>query len=268
MTIAFKDFKMSRGILGSSWAGFEHFRELFSDIFFYRVLSNTLRLNILNVIIVFPLTIVFALLINEMANLKFKRVVQTISYLPHFLSWVVISGFIYQMLSPQSGFINVLLTKLSIIPEPVNYMVSKQWFTLIYLISSIWQGIGWGTIIYLSAIAGIDLLQYESAQLDGANRFQKAIYITLPGIVPTITVLLILKIGSMMNVGFEQIFNLYNPSTYEVADVIDTFVFRKGIIDSRYDYSTAVGLFQNVIGFILLMMSNYFAKRFNDYSIM
>jgi len=222
----------------------------------------------LNVIIVFPLTIVFALLINEMANLKFKRVVQTISYLPHFLSWVVISGFIYQMLSPQSGFINVLLTKLSIIPEPVNYMVSKQWFTLIYLISSIWQGIGWGTIIYLSAIAGIDLLQYESAQLDGANRFQKAIYITLPGIVPTITVLLILKIGSMMNVGFEQIFNLYNPSTYEVADVIDTFVFRKGIIDSRYDYSTAVGLFQNVIGFILLMMSNYFAKRFNDYSIM
>ncbi len=267
IVIAFKEFKMSKGIVGSAWVGFEHFSELFGDIFFYRVLSNTLRLNVLNVLTIFPLTIIFALMINEITDLKFKKAVQTISYLPHFLSWVVISGFIYQLLSPQSGFVNILLTKIGLFSDPINFMVSKHWFTPIYLISNIWQGIGWGTIIYLSAIANIDISLYESVELDGANRFQKAIYITLPGIVPTITVLLILRIGNMMTVSFDQIFNLYNPSTYEVADVIDTFVFRKGIGDSRYDYSTAVGLFQNVIGFILLIGSNYFARKANDYSI-
>jgi putative aldouronate transport system permease protein len=202
--------------------------------------------------------------------MKFKRIVQTISYLPHFLSWVIIAGFIFQLLSPQSGFINALLVNLGILKEPINFFIAKKYFTSIYLLSSIWQGIGWGTIIYLSAIAGIDVSQYESAELDGANRFQRIIYITLPGIVPTITVLLILRIGSLMSVGFEQIFNLYNPAIYEVADVIETFVFRKGIMDSRYDYSTAVGLFQNVVGFILLLSSNYLTKKINgnEYTLM
>lgn len=268
VTIAFKDFKMARGILGSSWIGFAHFRELFHDVFFFRVLKNTLRLSLLNLVITFPCTIVFALLLNEINNLKFKKAVQTISYLPHFLSWVVISGFVYQLLSPQSGFINVLLCKIGIISQPINFMVLKKWFTPIYIISSLWQGIGWGSIIYLSAIAGIELSQYESAQLDGANRFQKIIYITLPGIVPTITILLLLRVGGILNVGFEQIFNLYNPSTYEVADVISTFVFRKGIMDAKYDYSTAVGLFQNVIGFILLLLTNSFTKKVNEYGVL
>jgi putative aldouronate transport system permease protein len=266
--IAFKDFKMARGIIGSSWAGLIHFKKLFNDIFFFRVLRNTLRLSLLNLGITFPCTIAFALLINEISNLKFKRVIQTISYLPHFLSWVVISGFVYQLLSPQSGFINVLLYKIGLIPQPINFMVLKKWFIPIYIISSLWQGIGWGTIIYLSAIAGIELSQYESAELDGAGRFQKVIYITLPGIVPTITILLLLRVGGILNVGFEQIFNLYNPSTYAVADVISTFVFRKGITDAKYDYSTAVGLFQNVVGFILLMIANYFTKKVNEYGVL
>lgn len=269
VVIAFKDFKMSRGILGSSWNNFAHFRELFGDMLFYRALWNTLRLSLLNILTVFPCTIIFALFLNEINNMRFKRVIQTISYLPHFLSWVVISGFIYQLLSPQYGFINTLLVKTGIMGEPINFIISSKWFLLIYVLSSLWQGIGWGSIIYLSAIAGIDLAQYESAQLDGANRLQKAIYITLPGLVPTITVLLILRIGTLLSGSFEQIFNLYSPSTYETADILDTFVFRKGIMDARYDYSSAVGLFQNVVGFVLLLLSNLFAKKFdNEYTIM
>jgi putative aldouronate transport system permease protein len=259
---------MARGILGSSWIGFEHFKEVFNDFFFFRVLKNTIRLGFLNIALGFPLTIIFALLLNEMINLRLKRIVQTISYLPHFLSWVIIAAFVYQLLSPYSGFVNVLLVKLGIIEKPVNFIVFKQWFTPIYLISGMWQSIGWGTIIYLASIAGIDISQYESATIDGANRFQKAIHITLPGIASTITVLLILRVGRFLVVGFDQIFNLYNPMTYEVADVISTFVFRKGILDARYDYSTAVGLFQNVIGMVLLLITNAIAKRLNDYSIL
>lgn len=267
--IAFKNFKISRGILGSSWNNFEHFKELFADMLFYRALWNTLRLSILNILTVFPCTIVFALLMNEITNMKFKRVIQTISYLPHFLSWVVISGFIYQLLSPQYGFVNTLLVKTGIAGDPINFMISGKWFLVIYVLSSLWQGIGWGSIIYLSDIAGIDLAQYESAELDGASRLQKAVYITLPGLVPTITVLLILRIGTLLNGGFEQIFNLYSPSTYDTADILDTFVFRKGIMDARYDYSSAVGLFQNIVGFILLLLSNIFVKKFdNEYTIM
>lgn len=268
VTIAFKNFKMARGIIGSSWNNFEHFKELFSDIFFYRVLRNTIRLSFLSIALGFPITIIFALLLNELMSLRFKRIVQTVSYLPHFLSWVIIAAFVYQLLSPQSGFVNVLLLKLGVIEKPINFIVMKQWFTPIYLVSSLWQSIGWGTIIYLAAISGIDVSQYESATIDGATRFQKAMYITLPGISSTITVLLILRIGRFLNVGFEQIFNLYNPMTYEVADVISTFVYRKGLMDARYDYSTAVGLFQNVIGMVLLLVTNGIAKRLNDYSIL
>ncbi|MEN6313803.1 MAG: ABC transporter permease subunit [Clostridiaceae bacterium] len=269
VTLAFKDFKMSRGILGSSWNNFENFKQLFSDMFFYKALLNTLRMSLLSLFTGFPCTIIFALLLNEIFNIRFKRVIQTISYLPHFLSWVIISGFIYQMLSPQYGIINALLVNTGIIDQPINFIISSNYFLVIYVLSGLWQGIGWGSIIYLSAIASIDQAQYESAQLDGANRFQKAIYITLPGLLPTITVLLLLNIGSLLSVSFEQIFNLYTPATYDVADVIDTFVFRQGIQYANYDYSTAVGLFQNLIGFILLLLSNAFVRKFdNEYTIL
>ena len=265
--ISFKDFKFARGIWGSEWNNFQNYKMLFEDSFFIRAFFNTLKLSISSLVVSFPSTIIFALLINEIGKIKFKRIVQTISYLPHFMSWVVIATFIYQLLSPENGFLNSVLLRLGAISEPIYFMGLKRYFVPMYLISGLWAGIGWGSIIYLSAIAGIDISQYESAQLDGANRFHKAIYITLPGIMPTATVLLILNLGSILSVGFDRIFNLYNPLTYEVADVISTFVFRKGLMEAKYDYAAAVGLFQNIIGFTLVMMTNYFARKFNDYAI-
>jgi putative aldouronate transport system permease protein len=265
--IAFKDYNISKGIIGSDWVGFENFTKAFRDFLFLRAFKNTLILSFLSLLINFPLTIVFALLLNELTNIRFKKAVQTISYLPHFLSWVVVAGMIYQLLSVQVGVINWALVKLGIIDNSINFIMLKRWFRPIYIISGNWKNIGWGSIVYLAAIAGIDPTQYESAELEGANRFQKAIHITVPGILPTITILLILTVGRILNVGFDQIFNLYNASTYAVADVISTFVYRQGLIDAKYEYSTAIGLFQNVIGFILIMLTNYFAKKTNDYTL-
>lgn len=259
--IAFKDFKMRRGILGSEWVGMEHFEKMFSDPTFYRVLFNTLRLSILNMVTIFPITIVFALMMNEVNNAKFKRVTQTITYLPHFLSWVVVGGFVYQILSPSHGFVNAMLIRLGILEKPIYFMIQKEAFTPIYLIASIWKELGWSIIIYLAAIAGIDPSLYESAVIDGAGRLQKALHITIPAILPTISTLLILRLGSLVNVGFDAIFNLYNEGTYEVADVISTYVYRRGLQDAKYDYTTAIGLFQNVVGFVLVIGGNLIAKK-------
>lgn len=268
IVISFKDFKFARGIWGSEWNNFENYKILFRDPFFKRAFFNTLKLSISGTLISFPTTILFALLLNEISNIKWKRTVQTISYLPHFMSWVVIATFIYQLLSPEGGTLNSVLMKIGVISEPIYFMGTKKYFLPIYLISGLWAGIGWGSIIYLSAITGIDTSQYESAELDGANRFHRAIYITLPGMMPTATVLLILSLGGILSVGFDRIFNLYNSLTYEVADVISTFVFRKGLLEAKYDYAAAVGLFQNVIGFTLVMTANCFARKYNDYTLM
>lgn len=267
VVIAFKDFNMSKGILGSEWIGFEIFAKIFKDAFFLRAFRNTVILSFMTLIVNFPLTIIFALLINELANLRFKKVIQTISYLPHFLSWIVVSGFVYQLLSPQVGILNYILVNLDIIDKPIHFVVKNSVFRSIFLVSGLWKSIGWGTIIYLAAIAGIETSQYEAAIIDGANRFQRAIYITLPGITPTITILLILSVGRLTTVGFDQVFNLYNTAIYEVSDVISTFVYRKGLVDAKYNYSTAVGLFQNVVGFMLVFTANAFAKKFNEYTI-
>ena len=266
--IAFKEFRISRGIWGSDWVGLENFIKAFHDILFLRAFRNTFILSMLSMLIGFPLTIIFALLLNELTNLRFKKVVQTVSYLPHFLSWVIVAGFVYQLLSPQVGIINWILVKCGIIDNPINFIILKSWFRPIYIVSGNWKDIGWGSIIYLAAIAAIDTSQYESAELDGANRFQKAWYITMPGIVPTITILLILRVGRVLNVGFDQIFNLYNEATYKVADVLSTFVYRQGLVEAKYEYSTAVGLFQNVIGLVLILATNSFVKKINEYSLL
>ena len=252
---------MRRGILGSEWVGLEHFEKMFSDATFYRVLGNTLRLSVLNMLTIFPLTILFALMMNEVTHQRFKRITQTITYLPHFLSWVVIGGFVYQILSPSHGIVNALLVRFGILETPVYFMIQKDMFTPVYLISTAWKELGWGIIIYLASIAAIDPSLYESAVIDGAGRLQKILHITLPCIMPTISTLLILRLGSLVNVGFDPIFNLYNEGTYEVADVISTYVYRRGLLDAKYDYTTAVGLFQNVIGFILVILGNCIAKR-------
>jgi len=267
--IAFKDFKMKRGILGSAWVGFEHFEKMFHDPAFYRVLGNTLRLSFLNLLTIFPLTVIFALMMNEVRHEKFKRVTQTITYLPHFLSWVVVGGFVYQLLSPGHGVVNAVLMQLGIIDKPIYFMIQSSMFDPIYLIASAWKELGWGIVIYLAAIAGIDPTLYESAVIDGAGRFQKILHITFPCILPTVTTMLILRLGSLVSVGFDPIFNLYNEGTYEVADVISTYVYRRGMLDAKYDYTTAVGLFQNVVGFCLVMAGNWLAKKADpDYRIM
>ncbi len=269
IVIAFKDFKARRGIMGSEWVGLEWFEKVFTDPFFIRVLVNTIKISVLSFVTSFPVTIVFALLINEVANLRFKKITQTISYLPHFLSWVVVGAIVYQLLSPINGVVNAVLVRLGVLGKPLYFMVQQNTFIPIFLISCIWKDTGWSIIIYLAAIAGIDVGLYEAASIEGANRFQKILYITFPGILPTVSTLLILRMGSLISVGFDPVFNLYNDSVFRVADVISTYVYRKGLIESQYEYTTAVGLFQNVVSFGLVIFSNWIARKANpEYRIM
>ncbi|MBP1990404.1 ABC transporter permease [Paenibacillus eucommiae] len=263
--IAFKDFNYSKGILGSDWNQFAYFKSMLNDSFFRRALWNTIRINLLSILIIFPAPIIFALLLNEMKHLPYKRVVQTISYLPHFMSWVVIGGFVYQLLSPEGGIVNALLGLFGI--EPIYFMTNSHLFIPVLLSASIWQGVGWGSIIYLAAISGIDPTLYESAEIDGAGRWQKVFSITIPAIMPAIIILFILSLSSILNAGFDPIFNLYNPLVMNVADVIDTYVYRKGLLESKFGYAAAVGLFQSLIGLLLVYFSNRLIKKFSDYGI-
>lgn len=263
ITIAFKDYKMARGIAGSEWVGLEHFKKLFTDPNFYRVLKNTLKISLLTLLTSFPVTIIFTLLVNELKGSRFKKVVQTITYMPHFLSWVVVGTFVYQILSPSSGVINTLLVNLGILDKPEFFMANKDTFVPIYLITNLWKTTGYSIVIYLATISGIETSLYEAASIDGANRFQKILHITLPAMLPTMCTMLILQIGSLISVGFDPIYNLYNDATYQTADVISTYVYRKGMIESQYDFSTAIGLFQNVVSLVLVLSANWFARKAN-----
>ena len=268
LVIAFKDYKMARGIEGSQWVALKHFQALFSDPNFYRVLANTLKISILTLLTTFPVTIVFTLLVNEIVNARFKSVVQTITYMPHFLSWVVVGTFVYQLLSPTGGVVNAILIELGILDKPLYFMAQKDMFVPIYLIANLWKTTGYSIVIYLATISGIDTTMYDAASIDGANRFHRILYITLPAMFPTMCTMLILNIGSLVSVGFDPVFNLYNDATYQTADVISTYVYRKGMVESRYDFSTAIGLFQNVVSLALVMVANWFARKANpEYKI-
>ena len=268
LMIAFKDYKMARGIEGSEWVGLKHFQALFSDPNFYRVLGNTLKISIFTLLTTFPITIIFTILVNEILNTKFKSVVQTITYMPHFLSWVVVGTFVYQILSPTGGVINAILIQLGILDKPLYFMAQKDMFVPIYLIANLWKSTGYSIVIYLATITGIDTALYDAASIDGANRFRRILHITLPAMFPTMCTMLILNIGSLVSVGFDPIFNLYNDATYQTADVISTYVYRKGMIESRYDFSTAIGLFQNVVSLVLVLIANWFARKANpEYKI-
>lgn len=268
IVIAFKNYKMARGIAGSEWVGLKHFKALFSDPNFYRVLRNTLKISILTLLTTFPVTIVFTLLVNELRSARFKKVIQTITYMPHFLSWVVVGTFVYQILSPTSGVVNAVLVNLGILDKPEFFMANQKAFVPIYLITNLWKTTGYSIVIYLATIAGIDTSLYEAASIDGANRFKKVLHITLPAMLPTMCTMLILQIGSLINVGFDPIYNLYNDATYQTADVIATYVYRKGMVESRYDFSTAIGLFQNVVSLALVLLANWFARKTNpEYKI-
>lgn len=265
VTIAFKDFDMFGGIFKSEWVGLKHFEQLFSSDTFFTVFRNSIVISLYKLVFNFPIPIVLAILLNEVRNIAFKRTVQTLVYLPYFLSWVVIAGLVINFLSPTAGVVNILIKSLG--GETVNFLANRAYFRSILVLSDLWHGMGWNTIIFLAALTNIDMNLYEASKIDGAGRFKQILHITLPGIRSTIIVLLLMKIGNIMNNGFEQIFLLYNPMVYDVADVFETYVYRVGLVESRYDFSTAVGLFKSVIGLIMLVSANALARKFGEKGI-
>ena len=264
LIIAFKDYYPTRGIWGSAWVGLDNFRRFVNSVYFTRVLTNTLKISVYEIIFGFPAPILFALLLNEVRNTFFKRTIQTITYLPHFISTMVICGILLDF-SLKGGLLNDVIAFFG--GTRKDLLMQPELFRPIYIGSGIWQGVGWGSIVYLSALTSIDAELYEAAYIDGANRWKQALHITLPGIAPTITILFILKIGGLLNVGFEKIFLLYNATIYEVADVISTFNYRKGLVDYDYSFSTAVGLFNSVVNVILLITANSISKKVNENSL-
>ena len=261
--MAFKNFRGIGGFAGiwkAPWAGFNNFINFFSGIYFWRLMGNTLIISCYRLMFAFPAPIILALLINELRNRLFKRTVQTITYMPYFLSWVVTAGLIITLCSPSSGPINLLLGKLFGV-EPIYFVSNRNYFRGLLVVSDIWKSIGWGTIIYLAAITGVSMELYEAATIDGANRWQKTIYITLASIQEIIAIMFILAVGRILDQNFEQIFNLYSPAVYEVADVFETYVYRAGILQSQFSYTTAVGLFKSVVSLLLVFISNRVAKR-------
>lgn len=265
VVIAFKDFNPMKGIMGSNWVGMKHFIDFFGSPDFGKLLFNTLNISLNNLIWGFPMPIILALMLNEVQKSCFKKAVQTITYMPHFVSLVVVCGILRSFLG-SSGIVTTLLHSLGCVPAE-DMLGNKNFFVPIYVISGIWQEVGWGSIIYIAALAGINQELYEAASIDGAGRWRQLFTITIPGIIPTIVIMLILRVGSIMSVGFEKIILLYNPLTYDTADVISSYVYRRGLLESNFSYSTAVGLFNSVINFILLISANAISKSVNETSI-
>ena len=264
LVIAFKQYNIGQGIWGSKWVGFQYFFEFVNGVYFTRTLFNTLIISLSDILFGFPVPILFALLLNELRNERFKKIVQTVSYLPHFISLVVICGMINDFFST-NGIISQLIELLG--GENMNYVASPKWFRPIFVGTNIWQSFGWNSIIYLAALTGVDAVLYEAATIDGAGRMRQLWHITIPGILPTIMVMLILRMGQVMLVGYEKIILLYSPSTYEVADVISSYVYKVGVINSRYGYSAAVGLFQSVINVFILLIANRISKKVSKTSL-
>lgn len=263
--IAFKNFLAVRGITGSPWVGFDHFERFFNSYYFWRLLRNTVGISLYELAVAFPVPIVLALMLNELKNELFKRFVQTVTYAPHFLSTVVLVGIVVLFLSPQGGLVNNVLGWFGI--EPIGFMTEPAWFKTIFVLSGVWQQMGWSSIIYLAALAGVDPQQHEAAIMDGASRLQRIIHVNIPAILPTIVILLILNMGSIMSVGFEKVYLMQNSKNIEASDVISTYVYQTGIIGSQYSYAAAISLFNSVINFFLLVGVNAAARRMNETSL-
>ena len=264
IVIAFKDFSFKKGILGSPWNNFAHFTQLFGSSKFYEVFFNSISLSLLRLLINFPIPILLALLLNETKSPFFKRTTQTMMYLPHFISWVVVSGIMINFLSMNDGMINQLI--FAVTGAKINFLGSEEWFRFLIIVTNIWKEAGWSTIIFLAALAAINPEYYEAAKVDGANRFQMIWHITLTGIRDTIVIMLILQIGSMMSNGFEQIFLFQNNLNMSVSEVFETYTYRMGIMQGRFSFSTAVGLFQGAVGAILVFGSNRIARAMGQAS--
>lgn len=264
LVIAFQDYRVGDPFLGGKFVGFKHFTDFFQSYYFGRLLKNTFLLSMGVLIFGYPVPLIFALLLNEVRHLKFKKLAQTITYLPHFISLVVICGLILDF-TKMDGLINTIIKACG--GEPVPFMSKPEWFKPVYIISDIWSSFGWNSIIFIAALLGIDQEQYEAAALDGAGRLKKILYISIPGITPVIMTTLLMRLGRVMSLGFEKVFNLYNASTYETADIISTFVYRQGILNANYSSAAAIGLFNAVINLALVMAANRISKKLTESSL-
>lgn len=256
--IAFQDYNIFKGFTGSEWVGFKWFQQLFTYDKFGRLLRNTLLISLYQIVFAFPLPILLAIMLNEVRSMAFKRITQTVLYLPHFLSWTIVFGLTYMLLSPTQGLINHVISSFG--GETVAYLQKPEYFRSIIIFSGIWKEMGWNAIIFIAALAGINPSLYEAARMDGANRWKQFLHISIPGLLPAIMILLMLKMGHIMDSGFEQIYQFLNPATFETGDVLDTYTYRAGILQGQYSITTAIGLFKSVIGFILLVIANRVSK--------
>ena len=266
LVIGFQDFKLSTGVFNSGWKGLDNFRYIFTMYpGFWNIVKNTVEIALLKLCFGFTAPILVSLMLHEVTNSTYKRTIQTLVYIPHFVSWVILAGILRSMLDPDNGLVNHIIKLLG--GTPVYFLGSNATFRGVLVVSEVWKGFGWGTIIYMAALTGIDPALYEAATIDGANRLQRAIHITLPGILPIIMLNLILSIPGILNAGFDQIFNLYNERVYKTADVLDTFIYRLGILDSQYALSTAIGMVKSVIGSVLLIGSYKIAEKAVGYKV-
>lgn len=265
LVISFQDYMPYKGIMGSEWVGLKHFEKLFTDGEFWNIFKNTLILFLYNILFYFPVPIILAVMLNEVANAFFKRLVQTIVYIPHFLSWVIIVSISYVMLTMDGGIINELLVYFGL--AKVNFLLDPTWFHPMYIIQVIWREAGWGTIVYLAAIASIDPQLYEAARMDGAGRFRQIWHITLPSIRSVIIVLLILRIGNVLDLSFEHVYLLLNSMNRPIAEILDTYVYTVGLKQGQFSFSTAVGFFKSFVGLFLVVLSNKLAKKFGEEGI-
>lgn len=266
ITLAFKDFQMLKGIMGSPWVGFDNFRKLFESLEFFRVFKNTIVLALLNFAFGFPAPIILALMLNEMRGKVFKRVSQTISYLPHFVSWVILAGIFMEVLSPSRGPVNWLIKALG--GKPIFFLGDPDWFRPTMVITSIWKGIGWGSIVYLAALGGINEELYDAARVDGCGRFKRIWHVTLPGILPVVTIMLILATGNLVNDNFDQVFNLQNAGVINnVGEVLGTYIYKQGVQQADYSRSTALELFRNLISLVLVLTTNKISNLVGEYGL-
>lgn len=259
LQIAFKDFNLAKGVWGSEWVGLKHFQDLVKSVKFTRVLWNSIYTSMLRLIFSFPMPLILALALNEMQYQKYKKTMQTLLYMPHFISYVVVITMLHGLLDMSGGIVNEIIKAFG--GEPIGFLASKEWFRPVLIIMEIWKGAGWGTVIYLAALAGVDPSLYEAAMIDGANRWQRMRYITLPCIMSTISVLLIMRMGSIMSNGFEQIWLMQNTQNMAVAEVLETYSYQVGLREGRYSFASAIGFFQSLVGMIMVLFSNWMAKR-------
>lgn len=263
--IAFRDFMPALGITGGKWVGFKYFNQFFHSEYFGRLIKNTLGISVYSIVVGFPIPVILALLMNEVRNKYFQKSVQTIVYMPHFISAVVVVSLLNAMLSPSNGLFNQIIQMFG--GEAIHFMAEPKYFKTVYVLSDIWQSAGYGSIVYLAALTSIDPSLYEAATVDGASKWKKLVHITLPCILPTIMTMLILRMGSIFTVGYEKIMLMYNPATYETADVISTYVYRRAFEGGEYSFSAAIGLFNSIINFIVIIVFNKISKRVSEVSL-